>query len=524
MRDKNKFNFWFPIEIEKAKGENGKENMGFKGVASTFDEDTDGEFLDPKGFDLTYLKKSGFLNWHHSTKERPKAIIGEPTKAEITSKGLYVETKLYDSPMAREVFELGELLEKNSKTRRLGFSVEGKVTERDPLNEKIIRKANITGIAITHLPKNQKTFAEIMKGEIDFIPLEFDEVEKGESANGGTVTIIADVTRKDGSRILLDSTGNITYKALDTADTGKALKKESLEGAPKILTHPEDSKHQFTKAELFEKIFNDFSAITFEKAQEIYSEIINQNNKTDMKTKEKEEETIELTEDVIQKAYEILGLTRDEDEEIEKGEKEEEIEDEDEEKPKKKIEKCDASLKKGENKKKVENEEEEDEKEIEKSEEPDETEEEEDEDEKPKKKEVKDKKIEKAQNDDLGKNEVVDIVKAVGVVLSDVRKEFKKGLEEMREELFEKIDEIGAQPNPRKSMMKAQERFKEDHPNAISLSQNKGKILNILDSLTFEGDKVNETFAKGMTMLESSGQLPGDVISALKAKGFDIVQ
>ena len=50
------FNFWCPVEISKAIDPNtGEEQMLLGGIASTADEDSDGEFLDPKGFDIKPL-------------------------------------------------------------------------------------------------------------------------------------------------------------------------------------------------------------------------------------------------------------------------------------------------------------------------------------------------------------------------------------------------------------------------------------------------------------------------------------
>ena len=164
----NKFRFWVPANIEKATDKDGKKIMKLGGIASCSAEDSDGEELITDGFDISYLKSCGTINWHHQSKNSPAAIIGEPTKAEIRKDGLFVEATLYpDSKIAREVYELAEVLEKNSKTRRLGFSVEGTALARDPNNQKKIIKAAITAVAVTHQPKNPKTLAEIIKGITD---------------------------------------------------------------------------------------------------------------------------------------------------------------------------------------------------------------------------------------------------------------------------------------------------------------------------------------------------------------------
>lgn len=188
MKDNN-FKFWVPLTIRKAKDKDGKEVMKVGGIASTYDEDSDGEFLDPKGFDLKPLMSTGVINWHHQTKTNPEAIIGEPTKAEIKKQGLYLESELYaDSELAKKVYKLAEVLQANSSTRRLGFSIEGKALEKDKSNPKIIKRASITGCAITYMPKNPSTFVDIIKGNVDYEEVEEVKVEDSSlttESNGG---------------------------------------------------------------------------------------------------------------------------------------------------------------------------------------------------------------------------------------------------------------------------------------------------------------------------------------------------
>ena len=271
----DKFKFWCPIEKAKETiidPTTGEEVMRLGGIASTSDEDSDGEFLDPKGFDIKPLLESGMVNWHHQAKGQPATIIGEPSKAEIRPEGLYIETDLYpSSKIACDVWELAQVLEKDSKTRRLGYSIEGKVLKRksndktSPDYKKII-KAVITGVAVTHQPKNPQTFANIIKGEIDD---DFDEDEVEE--------------------------------AVDT-ENAKALKKESVDKKLKNQT--------FSKSEVIERLFKDIPGISIEKAENIHLMLKKFANMKGKKT---------ITEDDITKAYEALGLDV-EPNDIEKGE------------------------------------------------------------------------------------------------------------------------------------------------------------------------------------------------------------
>lgn len=281
IAENNRFKFWCPIEKaqEVLDPTTGEQKMLLGGIASTSDEDADGEFLDPKGFDIKPLIESGMVNWHHQAKGQPAAIIGEPTKAEICPEGLYIETELYpSSKIACDVWELANTLEKDSKTRRLGYSIEGKVVKRKSNNPnspdyKRILKAIITGVAITHQPKNPKTFANIIKGEIDN---DWDEEE--------------------------EENENVEEKSLNTEDTGKALKKESVDGKIKNQT--------FGKSAIMERLFKDIPGISIEKAEQIHSIILKIANMKNKRT---------VTEEDIQKAYEALGLEIEPTEDVEKG-------------------------------------------------------------------------------------------------------------------------------------------------------------------------------------------------------------
>lgn len=282
---KDNFSFWCPLEINKAIDETtGEELMLLDGIASTADEDSDGEFLDPKGFDIKPLVEKGFVNWHHQAKTNPGCIVGEPIEARIQKDGLYIKAQLYsNSQIANEIWDLAQTLEKNSKTRRLGWSIEGKVIKRKSDNPsspdyKKIVKAVITGVAITHQPKNSKTFASIIKGDID------DDFEDEEERNDDTIN-------KENEK----KTNKEDKKALDT-ESAAALKKESVDDDVKVTC--------FGKSEVVERILGDIPGISIEKAENIFNLI--------QQIVMKKKSTKVITNDDIVKAYEALGLQPDE--------------------------------------------------------------------------------------------------------------------------------------------------------------------------------------------------------------------
>lgn len=498
----DKFTFWCPLEKAKSiDPTSGEEVMRLGGIASTSDEDSDGEFLDPKGFDIKPLIESGMVNWHHQAKGQPATIIGEPTKAEIRPEGLYIETDLYpSSKIACDVWELAETLEKDSKTRRLGYSIEGKVVKRksndknSPDYKKIV-KAIITGVAITHQPKNPKTFANIIKGEID------DDFEDEEE------------------------------KTLDT-ETGKALKKESVDKKIKNQT--------FSKSEVVERLFKDIPGISIEKAEKIHSLILKIASMKGKKTK--------VTDEDISKAYEALGLDV-ELTDIEKGEGCDANGGQTKDEP----------IKKAKSKKKAEDETDDvgDDSTEETDDEEEEEEDEEDEAKKGKMKKGGDgvnrfDRIEKA----IATSHQINTkyIKALGVLVKDVAqkanaimgenaelKELVKAQEDTISVMFEKLEAFGSEVPAPKSISAArpvERQFAkaEDNDitkggengrqkaNVVSMSKQPHVVAEILDQATF-AKGFDDEFSKACTAFEANKALPANIIARIKNEtGIEIVK
>ena len=151
----NKFNFFVPLQKgEEAKGSNYL--MKIKGVASSKSVDSDGETLDPSGFDFSDFLKTGMINWNHNSTRSSTAICGKPTAARVINSGkdFYVEGVLFNNAEGRAVADLIKVLA-NEPDRQLGWSIEGQAIERHPMYPKRITKARISGIALTHCPKNK---------------------------------------------------------------------------------------------------------------------------------------------------------------------------------------------------------------------------------------------------------------------------------------------------------------------------------------------------------------------------------
>jgi hypothetical protein len=134
------------------------------GIVSTDDLDRQHETLIQEGLDFSPFLKSGFLNDNHDT--ATGAAVGEPTLAELRdldggARGWYIEGELYKTKRADEIWSLANELKKTGR-RKLGYSVEGSIQERDPKNPRTVRKAAVSAVAITRCPVNEKTGLEIL--------------------------------------------------------------------------------------------------------------------------------------------------------------------------------------------------------------------------------------------------------------------------------------------------------------------------------------------------------------------------
>ena len=101
----NKFEFWCPLGIIEKSTENidptaTEQQMVLGGIASTIDADTDGEMLDPNGFDIAPLMKTGVVNWHHQAKGHCSAVKYPPVLLEQLSNFGFVRTRALSSVMS----------------------------------------------------------------------------------------------------------------------------------------------------------------------------------------------------------------------------------------------------------------------------------------------------------------------------------------------------------------------------------------------------------------------------------------
>lgn len=168
------FNFFVDIDVDLEKS-NAEDEMIIRGYASTPDQDRQGENLVQEGLDISDFVNHGYFNFDHDN----SIILGYPTKnTGIDEKGFYVEGKLLKGvPVAERMWKLAVALKKNGAPRQLGFSVEGKVLEREGNR---ITKAKIYNVAITPNPVNTNaTWEAVVKSFTH-------EIEKSLEAGYGT--------------------------------------------------------------------------------------------------------------------------------------------------------------------------------------------------------------------------------------------------------------------------------------------------------------------------------------------------
>jgi hypothetical protein len=160
------FHLEFEFEtFEKAGAPEGRERR-IGGIVSTDDLDRQQEVLIQEGLDFGPFLKSGWFNDNHA--KDTGAAVGFPELAELRTlpngrKGWYVEGYLLKGHQrADSIWELATSLERSGAGRRLGFSIEGSIEERDPNNPKTVRKAVVREVAITRCPINESTQLSVL--------------------------------------------------------------------------------------------------------------------------------------------------------------------------------------------------------------------------------------------------------------------------------------------------------------------------------------------------------------------------
>lgn len=160
IENTDEFSFWVPMELSKADPKDiGEQRRWVQGVASTSDNDLQNETVDQNGIDFSYFLKYGYYNNDHKPGFENK--VGQPVECRITKEGLWTKGFLFQKhKIAEAIWELALALEASKSERKLGFSIQGKVTRREGRR---IAKCWIQDIAITAAPINTNTWLDVLK-------------------------------------------------------------------------------------------------------------------------------------------------------------------------------------------------------------------------------------------------------------------------------------------------------------------------------------------------------------------------
>lgn len=167
------FGFHIPMELVEERIYKGRVlkdgQRPIKGVASTPHKDLQSEFVVQKGLNTRYFLKHGYYNDDHQKGHKHK--VGQPLMAEVKSTkdrygkstiGLYNEGFLWRAGFhegADAICELYKAQRASDADRKMGFSIEGKVLQRDGNR---ILKAWVQDIAITASPINTYTWMDLV--------------------------------------------------------------------------------------------------------------------------------------------------------------------------------------------------------------------------------------------------------------------------------------------------------------------------------------------------------------------------
>lgn len=238
------FKFYVPVELVKGEKE-GEEEWRVEGIASTPDEDLQGETVAQEGLDISMLKAGrGLFNYDHQ--KGPENVLGQIEDANFIDqngkKCLMVKGYLFKQQERAKAFYNILRSVKKANGPRVHMSIEGKILKRDFNNSKAIKQARIDKVALTLDPVNPYTYAELVKSlnasESDDMATQVSETVNEISKSDETVTL-----KKTDVEALLDfakkalAAGIGSLKAPGDRVGGEAMTREDLESDVKPVTY-----------------------------------------------------------------------------------------------------------------------------------------------------------------------------------------------------------------------------------------------------------------------------------------------
>jgi hypothetical protein len=243
MSKEQDFKFYLPLDLIKSEDDEAADSWQIQGIASTPDEDLQGETVDQNGLDISMLKAGrGIFNFDH--KKDPQYVLGQIEDADFIDKGgkkaLLVKGYLFKhQDAAKGVYNIMKSLKKGVG-HRVHMSIEGKVIQRDFINNKAIKKARIDKVALTLDPVNPYTYTELVKSLNS--PEAIEEAQKIENSEEMITIAKSDLQKLVEFAQKAMSAGTGYAGAPGAMRGGAALTTEDLESKPKDVTYGEKKK------------------------------------------------------------------------------------------------------------------------------------------------------------------------------------------------------------------------------------------------------------------------------------------
>lgn len=186
--------------LKAERGETGPDGSDRKigGYCSTQDMDRQDEIVLARGLDFSEFVNHGYFNDNH--KPDTTASLGWPTLARL-DKGerWWTEGFLWKSgtyKLADDIWSLAKAMRDSGSPRRLGFSIEGKVKQRNGQNR--IVRAIVRHVAITASPVNTRCTWNILAKA--FAPL--DQVQKALTASCAGGAVMRPESLEGGTKVI----------------------------------------------------------------------------------------------------------------------------------------------------------------------------------------------------------------------------------------------------------------------------------------------------------------------------------
>lgn len=162
----SRFQFQVEAEAFEKSGVPEERERRIGGFVSTEDMDRQSEILLQKGLDFSEFLQRGWFNDNHD--KTTGMAVGYPEMAELRptpqgSEGWYVEGYLLKGhPPADNIWTMAKSLQRSNGARKLGFSVEGSILERDRQQPNVVKKALVREVAVTRCPINGQTGLDVL--------------------------------------------------------------------------------------------------------------------------------------------------------------------------------------------------------------------------------------------------------------------------------------------------------------------------------------------------------------------------